>query len=396
MKGWTYAAWRLGGTVSTMADSLDFILHVFPAPGDDAGELAEWLRGELPDLNVQEADRLPGEVVLTGATGPVDIAGPILVQLDPMALHVVLATVTDWAARNDRMVEIGAGGHLLKLGRVTRQASQPGKELVPLSPRESLRVVRWSLRGRGDVPGRRWLEDASLLVRGSIDIEAVPTREFRRAAAFAGILTLVTSGFFVLFSIAILAISRNYHGLSISTRYPVHRIYEGLVQYIIHITPPPGSAHIILVYSVYLAVIPVLFAGVFMYLKVGSTRLVAAVITCAVFMVAPFIIAVTSIRVGSTNCGSWNYPEPNSGTECYSVLSGTFRIAFAVGIIGLFVPVIYLIRGRQHKGGLLRALITCASVAMVVLRFISALARGQARRSRDVTADQESVSGVDK
>ena len=347
-----------------MADSSEFILQVFPAPGDDAGELAEWLRGELPDLHVQEADRLPGEVVSTGATGSVDITGLILVQLNPMALHVVLGTVTHWAARNDRMVEIGAGGHLLKLGRVTRQhhemviddplvsggavsrvrlvgetkavievplsvapihgssAAQPGQELVPLSPRESLRVVRWSLRERGDVTGRSWLEDASLLVRGSIDIEAVPTREFRRAAAFAGILTLVASGFFVLFSIAILAISRHYHGLSISTNYPVHRIYEGLVQYIIRITPPPGSAHIILVYSVYLAVIPVLFAAVFMYLKVGSTRLVVAVIACAVFMVSPFIIAVTSIRAGSANCGSWNYPEPNSGIELNDVLSG--------------------------------------------------------------------------
>jgi len=154
----------------------------------------------------------------------------------------------------------------------------------------------------------------------------------------------------------------------------------------------------LLVYTVYLAVLPVLFAVVFMHLKVGSTRLIVAAIACVIFMAAPFVIAVTSIRAGSTNCGSWNYPELNSGSECYNVLETAFRIAFAVGIVGLAVPIICLIRGRQHghdNGLLIRALTGSVTAMMAAFRFISDPARRQARDGRDVNADQKTVADVD-
>ena len=427
-----------GGSDPVMADSLELILQVCPAPGDNAAELARWLRGELPDLDMQEVDRLPGEAVPPGSA---DSGGLLLVQLDPKALQMVLAKVSNWAARNERMVEISAGGHTLKLGRPIRRqqekviddslvggtevsrvppdgeteavieatspvvpnrdstALEPGKALVPLTSRESLPSI-WRLpRERRDLSRRNRLADARLLVQGRINIETLPGQEFRRTAAFAGVSSLLAGGFAVLLSITILAIAKHYHGFSISTNYPVRRVYKGIVRYFFRVTPPPGSPHMLLVYTVYLAVLPVLFAVVFMHLKVGSSKIIVAVIACVIFMAAPFIIVITSIRTGSTNCGSWNYPELNTGSECYSLLTSAFRIAFATGIAGLVVPVIYLIRGRRngHKNGLLLGtLITCASVAMVVFSFIGGRARRQPRGDRDVTADQRSVAAVNK
>jgi hypothetical protein len=409
-----------------MADSLELILQVCPAPGDDAGQLATLagrLRGELLDLDVQWVDR-PGEALPVGAKGSADIAGLFLVRLDPKALRVVLDKVTDWAARSDRKVEINAVDPTLKPGRPTHQeqekvidgslapgaevspvrpedeteavievtpsvepnrnsrAPEPGKVLVPLRSHESLPLIR----ERGELSNRNWLAPA---LRG---------QESRRTAAFVGISWLLGVGLVVLLSIAILAIAKYFHGFSISTSYPVHRVYQGIVRYFIHITPPPGSSHMLLVYAVYLAVLPVLFVVVFMHLKVGSTRLIVWAVACVIFMVAPFVIAITSIRVGSTNCGSWNYPELNSGSECYNALTSAFRIAFAVGVVGLVVPIIYLIRGRQdgQNNGLLGALIVGVGAVMSVFIFIGDRARRQARDGHDVAADQMRVSDVDK
>lgn len=154
----------------------------------------------------------------------------------------------------------------------------------------------------------------------------------------------------------------------------------------------------LLVYAVYLAVLPVLFVVVFMHLKVGSTRLIVWAVACVIFMVAPFVIAITSIRVGSTNCGSWNYPEPNSGSECYKALTSAFRIAFAVGVAGLAVPVIYLIRGRRdgQNDGLLGALIVGAAAVMSVFIFIGGRGRRQARDGRDDATDRTGAGDVDR
>jgi hypothetical protein len=175
----------------------------------------------------------------------------------------------------------------------------------------------------------------------------------------------------------------------------VHRVYREVVRYLIRITPPPGSSHMVLVYTVYLAVIPVLFGAIFAYLKVRSTRLIVAVVACAIFMGAPFVITVTSIRAGSTNCGSWIYPDLNSGSECYSAIETAFRIAFAVGIAGLAIPVIYLIRGRRdgHKNSLLltvlnacaSVIVACPAAVILVFAFIGDLARGQAFAERGDT-----------
>ena len=110
-----------------MGVSGELVLQVCPALGEDAGELAElagWLRGELLDLDVQGVDRLPGEVVPSGAKGVAAIAGWLLVQLGPEALRTVLTKVADWVTRNDRMVEVSYGGDTLKLGRATRQQQE--------------------------------------------------------------------------------------------------------------------------------------------------------------------------------------------------------------------------------------------------------------------------------
>jgi len=110
-----------------MEDSGNLVLEVCPAPGDDAGELANlagWLRGELLDLDVRGVDRLPGEAVPSGAKGVADVAGWLLVQLGPEALRVVLAKVADWVTRNDRVVEVNYGGDTLKLGRATREQQE--------------------------------------------------------------------------------------------------------------------------------------------------------------------------------------------------------------------------------------------------------------------------------
>jgi hypothetical protein len=414
-----------GGSDAVMADSLELILQVCPAPGDNAGELEELagqLRGELLDLDVQWVDR-PGEAVPVGAKDSADIAGLFLMRLDPKALRVVLDKVTDWAARSDRTVEISAGGHPLKrvhpasqeqekvidgspvpgtdVSRVRPEgeteavievspsavpnrdspALEPGKVLVPLRTSESL-----LFQERGELSRRDWLAGALL------------GQESRRTEAFVGISSLFGVGLVALLSIAILAIAEHFHGFSISTSYPVHRVYQGIVHYFIRITPPPGNPHILLVYTVYLAILPVLFAVVFIHLKVGSTRFIVAAVACVIFMTAPFVIVITSIRAGSTNCGSWNYPEANSGSECYHALTSAFRIAFAVGVAGIAVPIIYLIRGRREggKNGLLGALIVVASVVMSVFIFIGDRARRKARDGRDVAAGQKGAGDVGK
>ena len=172
-----------GGSDSVMADSLELILQVCPAPGDDAGELAaltECLRGELPDLDVRWVDRFRVRPYRWARRARLISLGCFLVRLHPKAVRVVLAKVTDWAARSDRIVEISGGGHTLNRHRPTRQqqekiidgplgpgtevsrvrpegeteavievtpsvvpnrnspALEPGEELVPLRPRESL------------------------------------------------------------------------------------------------------------------------------------------------------------------------------------------------------------------------------------------------------------------
>jgi hypothetical protein len=401
-----------------MADSLEWILQVRPAPGDDARELAKlagWLRAELLDLDV------PDDAAPVGVKGSADTAGLLSVQLDPNALRVVQATVTDWVARSDRTVEINAGDHTLILRSPTRQpqekvidgspvpgtavsrarpeaeagavieltpsvvavpdspAVEPGEALVLLRPGESLPLIR----ERGELSRRNSLPEALL------------GEESRRTAAYVVVLSLLGIGLAVLLLIAILAIAKHYHGVSVSTSYPVHRVYQEIVRYFIRITPPPGSSHILLVYTVYLAILPVLFAVVFMHLKVGSTRLIVAAVACVIFMAAPFVIAITSIRAGSTNCGSWNYPEPNSGPECYHALTSFFRIAFAVGIAGIAVPIIYLIRGRQH-GSLLQGLAAFPSVVMRLFSFISNLVGRQARDGRDAATGQTGAADVDQ
>lgn len=110
-----------------MADSGDFILQVYPGQDDDAGELVELtglLRGELLDLDVAAVEQLPVGAVPAGAKGVAAVAGWLAVQLGPEALRAVLAKVADWAARNDRGVEVTYGGDTLKLTRATREQQE--------------------------------------------------------------------------------------------------------------------------------------------------------------------------------------------------------------------------------------------------------------------------------
>ena len=106
-----------------MADPDGFILQVYPGPDDDAGELAELtglLRGELLDLDVAAVEQLPVAAVPAGAKGVAAVAGWLAVQLGPEALRSVLTKLADWAARNERGVEVTYGSDTLKLTRVTR------------------------------------------------------------------------------------------------------------------------------------------------------------------------------------------------------------------------------------------------------------------------------------
>ena len=110
-----------------MADSDGLVLQVYPAPEDDAGELAELtglLRGELLDLDVAGCRTAAGWGGAAGAKGVAAVAGWLAVQLGPEALRAVLAKVADWVTRNDRGVEVSYGGDTLKLGRATREQQE--------------------------------------------------------------------------------------------------------------------------------------------------------------------------------------------------------------------------------------------------------------------------------
>lgn len=110
-----------------MADSGGLVLQVVLGPDDDAGELAELsglLRSELLDLDVAAVEQLTDGAVPAGVKGVAAVAGWLAVQLGPEALRAVLAKVADWAARNDRGVEVTYGGDTLKLTRVTREQQE--------------------------------------------------------------------------------------------------------------------------------------------------------------------------------------------------------------------------------------------------------------------------------
>ena len=433
-----------GGSDPAMADSLELILRVRAAQGDDARELAMlagWLRSELLDLHVRGVDRLPAEAAPGGAASSADTADLLLVQLAPKAFQAVVARVNAWAAESEHMVEISSGGHTVTLGSPTRQQPEddnidgslvsgtdaspvrPEGEIeavieaaasvVPkrdspalesggaltLRPHESLQLIQLSHRPSGDLAKRNRLADACLLVTGSINVAALPREESRSTATFALVSSLLGAGFAALVSIGILAIIDHYHRLSVSASYPIHRVYYKILRYFIRITPTPGNPHMLLVYTVYLAVLPVLFAAVFMYLKPGTTQLIVAALACVIFMAAPFIIVITSIRDGTTNCGSWNYPEPNSGAQCFNALEVAFRIAFGVGVVGLAAPIVYLIRGRQdgHKNGLLiGVLILCASVVTGVFSSAGNVTRRQAKGNRYIGRNQKASGAIGK
>ncbi len=386
-----------------MPDFLELTLQVRPATGEDASELvklAGWLRGELVDLAVAGVVRLQRHTAPLGAKDQVDNPGLLLLRVEPKAVQLVLSKVTDWTARSDRMVEISAGGHTLTLGVPAIQQGERLSDGLPTAGTQVGRVRPQSETAVAVTPSVDANRDGSALELGDvlsplrrrhsrplIQLSPLFGREFRRTAAFALIPLVFGCVFAILLTVAVLAIAKHYHGFSISLSYPVHRIYQGIARYIIRVTPTPGSSHLLLVYTVYLAVLPVLFGVVFMHLRIGSARLILAAFGCVVFMVAPFIVVVTSIRVGSRSCGSWSYPPANPGSECFNALAIEFRIAFAAGIVGLAIPIAYLLlerRNGQRYGLLLGPVIACASFVIDVISSISNLARRRAQRERDV------------
>jgi hypothetical protein len=108
-----------------VADSEEMTLQVHPGSDDDAGELAELtarLRAELLELDVAGAEQLPvGDVPARAKGGVAAVAGWLAVQLGPEALRTVLARIADWAARNDRSVEVTYGTDTIKLDRLSRE-----------------------------------------------------------------------------------------------------------------------------------------------------------------------------------------------------------------------------------------------------------------------------------
>lgn len=121
------ALWTAGSEWRDMADSGGLVLRVNPGPDDDSGELAELtglLRAELLDLDVVAVERHSVGVVPAGAKGVAAVANWLAVQLGTETLRSVLAKVADWAARNDRGVEVTYGGNTLKLTRATRDQQE--------------------------------------------------------------------------------------------------------------------------------------------------------------------------------------------------------------------------------------------------------------------------------
>lgn len=110
-----------------MAGFSKLVVQVIPVADDDAGELAELtglLQGELLDLDVAAVEQSPTGVVPSGAKGLAAVAGWLAVQLGPGSLRAVLAKVAEWAARNDRSVEVTYGGDTLKLTRATPEQQE--------------------------------------------------------------------------------------------------------------------------------------------------------------------------------------------------------------------------------------------------------------------------------
>jgi hypothetical protein len=106
----------------------ELTLRVLPGADSDVAELAtlaRQLRSQLLRLAVAAVDGVDaGEGSAADAKGPAAIAGWLAVRLGPAGLRAVLNRIADWAARNDRAVEVTLDGDTLRLARATSPQQQ--------------------------------------------------------------------------------------------------------------------------------------------------------------------------------------------------------------------------------------------------------------------------------
>ena len=106
---------------TSSADGLP--VQVLPDTTDDAAALEELtflLRDELLDIDIDSAE--PDETEAPADSKGLAAAGSwLVVHLGPAALREVLETISRWAARNERDVELSLGGDTLKLTGATPQ-----------------------------------------------------------------------------------------------------------------------------------------------------------------------------------------------------------------------------------------------------------------------------------
>ncbi|WP_129840798.1 hypothetical protein [Streptomyces sp. RFCAC02] len=105
------------------------VVRVLPGPdtdGEDLADLAQSLRGDLLDLDVEDVAPLTDADVPQGAKGLGTVAGGMLVRIGvSAALRSVVAAVKRWTARDAaRSVEIQFGDDVLRVTGVTAQRQE--------------------------------------------------------------------------------------------------------------------------------------------------------------------------------------------------------------------------------------------------------------------------------
>lgn len=111
-----------------MARTGGLVVQVLPAPGSDVQELeelADALRAELLELDIDDVEPLAEQDVPERAKGLGSLAGWLAVQLGTEGkLKRVVEALRAWAARNQREVEITIGAKTLKVKGATAEQQE--------------------------------------------------------------------------------------------------------------------------------------------------------------------------------------------------------------------------------------------------------------------------------
>lgn len=103
------------------------VLHIEPASGEDAEELAKMaglLRADLLELDVVAVDPVADQASPADAKGMTALIGWLAVRFGSDGLRAVMRAVRNWAVQHNRVVEVTYGDDRLKVTGATSEQQE--------------------------------------------------------------------------------------------------------------------------------------------------------------------------------------------------------------------------------------------------------------------------------